>query len=197
MTARLCSRCKERPAGRYKSGKHAGEPTYCRECRNEKARNRCLNDGERMRELARRRYASNPEKHRDEHRRWRNANPEKFAKINQRWRDHHPFVYAAISLEHNSGTWIPPLSLWGLFKRQRGRCAMTGRALNLRGHPRASLDHRVPRSRSGETTPENLQWVSRQVNVSKNALSVDEFVGLCAEVVQHHSQGVLSVASPC
>lgn len=69
-----------------------------------------------------------------------------------------------------------------LIERQRFRCAISGRELTPET---ASLDHIVPLARGGKHELENVWAVDYQVNMAKGALSVEEFVALCREIVHH------------
>jgi hypothetical protein len=61
---------------------------------------------------------------------------------------------------------------WELYKRQNGKCALTGVDIGFVGKtPTASLD-RID-SKKGYV-PGNLQWVHKVVNMMKGTLSVDE-----------------------
>lgn len=74
--------------------------------------------------------------------------------------------------------------LRALWDAQGGRCAYTGD--ELAPGVNASLDHRVPRSRGGADTLENLQWVTLDVNRAKNALPEETFIAMCQRVARHH-----------
>lgn len=74
------------------------------------------------------------------------------------------------------------LQLAGLWKSQRGICALTGRRLDRS----AQLDHITPASRGGDDTKENLRWVCCDANISKRAMTDEEFIRLCTDVVNHH-----------
>lgn len=70
-----------------------------------------------------------------------------------------------------------------LWEAQGRRCVYTNECLTPGVN--MSLDHRVPRSRGGSDEPENLQWVTKTINLSKNALTEDAFLNLCRAVVKH------------
>jgi len=75
--------------------------------------------------------------------------------------------------------------IWELFVRQKGRCALTGLELSLlpaRLYGNASLDRKD--SKRGYVRG-NLQWVHREINLMKNVLPMERFVGLCRAVVNH------------
>jgi hypothetical protein len=64
---------------------------------------------------------------------------------------------------------------------QGGVCALTGVPLIPGGN--ASLDHRLPKSRGGANSADNLQWVTKTVNYAKRNLTDAEFVELARAVV--------------
>ena len=77
-----------------------------------------------------------------------------------------------------------------LWKRQRGRCALTGRRLTREN---AHLDHIAPLARGGGDGIENLRWVCHEANLAKRALSDEQFVALCASVVRWIGQRIQEV----
>lgn len=68
-----------------------------------------------------------------------------------------------------------------LFLSQGARCAYSGEAL-VPG-VNASVDHRQPVSRGGVHALENLQWVSRKVNIMKSDMTHEEFLDTCHAIV--------------
>lgn len=71
--------------------------------------------------------------------------------------------------------------LMRLLKKQEYRCALTGEKLTPNT---AELDHKTPKSKGGEDTIENLQWLDRTVNRMKGKLTTEEFIAICRRVVQ-------------
>lgn len=71
-------------------------------------------------------------------------------------------------------------SLLGLLEKQGHKCALTGRALTPEN---CCLDHINPRSMGGEHVIENVHLVVPEANRAKGTMSMDEFIGLCREVV--------------
>lgn len=65
-----------------------------------------------------------------------------------------------------------------IWKRQRGRCALSGRRLDRS----AEVDHIFPRSRGGTDALENLQWLSREVNRAKREMIEADFIAMCQEI---------------
>ena len=68
-----------------------------------------------------------------------------------------------------------------LFREQGGCCAYTGLPLVL--GDTSSVDHRTPISRGGLHVIENLQWVSRAVNIMKADMTHEEFLDTCRAIV--------------
>lgn len=151
-------------------------------------------------EKSKRRYWSNPEAAREYVRRWRQENLEKCrqrgrelhqmhkARKNaecRRWKRSRFFYERARKWETRHGYSIPPLLLWGIWKRQRGRCALTGRRLDGRSIRGASLDHIIARINGGTGHPENLRWLCYEANIAKGMLTDEQLFGLCGEILKH------------
>lgn len=79
-----------------------------------------------------------------------------------------------------SSTPISAPGVLALLKRQRYRCALSGRTLTPES---AALDHIVPVRLGGQHIIENAQVLDKDVNRAKNALTSVEFIALCREVV--------------
>lgn len=76
-----------------------------------------------------------------------------------------------------------------LWKRQRGRCALTGRRLDRS----AQLDHKLPKARGGDDRLSNLQWLCEDANLAKRAMTDDEFASLCGEVMRWIGERIAAV----
>jgi len=68
-----------------------------------------------------------------------------------------------------------------LLEHQGYRCALTGRRLTPQT---AALDHIVPIRRGGEHAIENTQVLHKDVNRAKGALTSEEFLAVCREVIR-------------
>lgn len=64
--------------------------------------------------------------------------------------------------------------LLGLWEKQHGVCGLTGVAIpsNVKPH----LDHRIPQSKGGSHTIDNLRWVHPMANFAKRHSSDEEFL---------------------
>jgi len=75
---------------------------------------------------------------------------------------------------------------WALYRKQGGRCALTGIPLvfgvGRNGNTTASLD-RIDANQG--YVKDNVQWVHKRINVMRNTMGVEEFVQWCALVVAH------------
>lgn len=78
-----------------------------------------------------------------------------------------------------------------LWKSQRGKCALTGRALNRA----AQVDHILPRGKGGGDAATNLRWVCAEINYAKRDLTDDQLVALCGEVMNWIGRRIESVES--
>lgn len=78
-----------------------------------------------------------------------------------------------------------------LWKRQRGKCALTGRRLDRS----AQLDHKTPKTRGGADCIDNLQWLCEEANMAKRAMTDAEFISLCGDVMRHIGNRIQLVES--
>jgi 5-methylcytosine-specific restriction endonuclease McrA len=82
----------------------------------------------------------------------------------------------------------PDFTAWDLailWKRQRGRCALTGERLD---RSNAHLDHVVPVRRGGTNSLSNVRWVTEAANRAKHTLLDSELLELCAQVIATHAR---------
>jgi len=64
-------------------------------------------------------------------------------------------------------------------------CYLTGRPIDLTDGESYHLDHILPRSQGGSNSLDNCGLTCAEANQAKGKLSVDEFLALCKEVVNH------------
>lgn len=74
--------------------------------------------------------------------------------------------------------------MWNIFRKQKGKCALSGMRLYFNSSSRtkdgnASLD-RVDSSRGYSLN--NIQWVDKNINKMKNCLSEEQFLNFCKSV---------------
>lgn len=133
-------------------------------------RNDCVNRGDYNIKKEERRKVSKDRK-REEKRRYK-----------LKYRKVHYFKH--ISKVHNSrsgGYVLRPIELWGLLKRQRMLCGLTGRRLN---RDNISLDHIVPLSKGGSNEPSNLRFVHIDANTFKMDMDDNGLLELAKDIVR-------------
>jgi len=69
-------------------------------------------------------------------------------------------------------------------------CYLTGRKIDLSDSKSYHFDHIIPFTKGGENTLENLGLTCKEANKAKDDLSVEEFLQLCKEVLQHNGYTV-------
>jgi 5-methylcytosine-specific restriction endonuclease McrA len=102
-------------------------------------------------------------------------------KYKAKYKKMHYFKY--ISKVHNKrsgGYVLKPMELWGILKRQRMLCALTGRMLN---RDNISLDHIVPLSKGGSNEPNNLRFVHIDSNTFKMDMDDMALLELAKDIV--------------
>lgn len=73
--------------------------------------------------------------------------------------------------------------LWNKFIEQNKKCALTGD--NIPDINKASLD-RIDSNK--DYTIDNVQWVTKQANLSKHIMTTSEFIEFCKKVINHANQ---------
>lgn len=176
---KICSKCREgKPHSAFYTEKRSKDKLSwaCKECIRKFVKNRAYYKTESGRKRA------------AEYQKNNRANCRKNSK---RWYLRHFFKRRANILQRNSRKKTPSIpflgatanELWSLWKRQRGRCALSGRKLTRNN---CELGHRIARAKGGSDKIENLYWLHRSVNQAQYDLSTYEFVALCKEVLDHH-----------
>jgi CRISPR/Cas system Type II protein with McrA/HNH and RuvC-like nuclease domain len=72
-----------------------------------------------------------------------------------------------------------------LFEKQGGRCFYSDEIL-IPG-VNASLDHQLPQCRGGDNSPQNIQWVTSDINRVKGKKTHEEFVEMCRHIAEKFS----------
>jgi len=138
----------------------------------------------RKRESMSRRRKQNPQRQRDKAKAWRQKNIDRERRKMREYVKRRFFWSRANRLKgQGKATYKDIARLW---KLQRGKCALTGERLDRT----AQLDHKTPKVRGGSDTIENLQWVTKTVNLAKRDLTVEEFHELCGNVMSWIGQRI-------
>ena len=72
-------------------------------------------------------------------------------------------------------------------------CYLTGEKINLREPKTYQFDHKVPYSKGGDSTIDNLGIALRMVNVAKSNMLIEEFFELCKKVLEFNGYEVRKV----
>lgn len=126
--------------------------------------------------------AANPDLARKKQADWRAANLERERERMRAYQKKRFFWIRSMRLRQSGKA--TPSELSKKWKRQRGRCALTGVKLNRS----AELDHITPKSRGGGDNIQNLRWVTKGINRIKRDLMDSEFFELCALVHSRHGR---------
>lgn len=123
----------------------------------------------------------------------RAENPEKVREyqLNHHFKNHEKNKASMRAYASKRFFWVKAMKLKGegrattkqiasLWKKQKGLCALTGEKLDRT----SQLDHILPKAKGGNDYIENLQWLSQEVNLAKRDLTDDEFIKLCASVME-------------
>lgn len=65
-------------------------------------------------------------------------------------------------------------------------CYLSGRQVSLDQPRTYHFDHITPRSKGGSSSIDNLGLTTREANIAKSNLSVDELVELCKDILTHN-----------
>jgi len=123
------------------------------------------------------RRAENPEKVRAYARQFHKKNREHSLKMMRDYYSRRFFWGRAMKLKGiNRATALELFSIW---KKQKGRCALTKRKLDKT----AQLDHVISKARGGKDFKENLRWVCKEANLARRELNDEEFIKLCRDVI--------------
>jgi 5-methylcytosine-specific restriction endonuclease McrA len=76
------------------------------------------------------------------------------------------------------------------------KCYLTGKNININKPRTYHFDHKVPTSRGGTNTIENLGICTKEANQAKSDMTHDEFVEFCKSVLIHHGYIVSTSPQP-
>ena len=180
MIEHVCKACGAvKPATEFRVHKNGYRIGKCRMCENAYQRARSAANPEEYRKRKRismaKRRAADPDAARAYDRDYYRKNREKVLAKMKAYQDRRFFWRRSIKLQG-----VTPSDLSRLWKKQRGRCALTGEKLDRS----AEVDHILPKARGGSDDLENLRWVTQIVNRSKRDLTDEEFTALCTDVMR-------------
>ncbi len=97
------------------------------------------------------------------------------------------FVRLAKAVKSRGISDVTASGLWRIAKKQKLICPITGHKLT---NENISPDHTVSLFKGGSNNLENIQLVTKQANISKYTMSMDEFISFCAQVTEHNKNRV-------
>jgi hypothetical protein len=112
---------------------------------------------------------------------WENGRRERDYAYKRKIQEKHFFVWRALNWSSRHAVKVTARDLARLWKRQRGRCALSGRKLGRDAH----LDHIHAKANGGSHDLPNLRWVDPKVNVARQDMTDVEFVEMCKQVAEY------------
>ena len=183
-----CIKCnKSKPEREFRIRK--GKPiSCCSECENAYQREYYEANKEKIRKRKRewmaRKRREDPDAARKYHREYHRKNREERNEKMRKYSGRRFFWTKAMKLrKSDKATATEIASIW---KRQRGRCALTGVKLDRT----AQLDHILPKARGGSDAKDNLQWLAADVNLAKKDKTDEEFIQMCQSVMRWIGQRI-------
>lgn len=168
-----CGETKPLEAFHRKAAGRMGRQSRCKACTTEYFRIWYASNGESVRERSLDRVARDPEANRAKSNAWKAANKER----HHRQARESKHRRRAIEKKTAAG----PIDEEALWIQQEGLCALCATPIDRSlKHPdpfSKSLDHRVPISRGGSHTQDNIQWAHLRCNLSKGASVPDSALG--------------------
>lgn len=70
-------------------------------------------------------------------------------------------------------------------------CYLTGEKIDIYKPKTYQFDHIIPRSKGGDSSIENLGICTKNANMAKTDMMLDEFISLCEKVVKIHSKNII------
>lgn len=96
------------------------------------------------------------------------------------YREQHPWEWRVRNLKRNISKEITVEWLRAVWARQDGKCALSGRPLDIRT---AEVDHILPISRGGTHDLRNLRLVVSEANYAKHGMTDEELLALCRDII--------------
>jgi CRISPR/Cas system Type II protein with McrA/HNH and RuvC-like nuclease domain len=69
-------------------------------------------------------------------------------------------------------------------------CYLTGEPIDITKPRTYQFDHKIPVSKNGDNSIDNLGLCTKEVNLAKRDLTPDEFIALCKKVLVHQGYTV-------
>lgn len=189
QSAVKCGACgQEKPADAFRFRKDKGRHnTKCRDCEREYQRQNYWSDPEKGRAKAAKsmkKLRADPEKrgpHLEQRRAYYHAKAKHTERAYyERMKAEDPWGWRVRNLRRNINPAITVEWLRSLWEAQEGRCALTGRPLDI---TTTEVDHIVPRSRNGSDELENLRLLSPEANAAKGGMTDAELIALCRDIL--------------
>ena len=89
-----------------------------------------------------------------------------------------------------SENWTGKDALEHIGGKDNAYCYLTGEKLDLAKSDEYHFDHILPPRKNGTNDLSNLGATTRNANVSKNDMTVEEYLELCSKVLEHHGYSV-------
>lgn len=75
--------------------------------------------------------------------------------------------------------------LWKIAKKQKLICSISGRKLN---NSNVSVDHILSKNNGGRSMPENIQLVTKEANLAKHIMPLEELILLCEDIIKYNNK---------
>lgn len=69
-------------------------------------------------------------------------------------------------------------------------CHISGRDIDLSDPHAFAFDHIIPRSKGGDNSLENLGVATKEANLAKSNLTMEELLNLCSDILRHNGYSV-------
>ena len=73
---------------------------------------------------------------------------------------------------------------------EKPSCYLTGLPIDISRPSTYAFDHRIPASRGGTSTLDNLGICTKMANLSKSSMTPDEFINLCKLILEHNGYNI-------
>jgi hypothetical protein len=104
----------------------------------------------------------------------------------RRYYHNHAFIRLAKAIKKkDKNSKITANDLWRIAKKQKMICPISGRKLN---NLNISPDHIIPKNNGGISDFNNIQLVTREVNLAKHILNKEELINLCFDILKFNKK---------